>query len=269
MEEFLGGGKSGPGFNKFVFAQNDTSNYVRNVVMDASGSFFISSTTGNATRPALSAPQANLTVVESRQVADGTRMTRRASDYWLTSLGPLGSASLEGDPTGLKADSQQQPLAGTGYKFYRDVTAYGAKGDGVHDDTEAINAAVQDGKRCGLECGNTFKQGAIIYFPVRPSPSKVCPPRRSLITEPVYSLGHTRSAARLSSTFCCPCGFIHLLWTLTDRSLRARLYYTQFIGHPTNRPTILGCGTFSGIALMDTDPYIPGGQVQRHKLSSS
>jgi hypothetical protein len=106
MEEFLGRGKSGPGFNKFTFAQNDTSNYVRNVVMDASGSFFISNTTGNATRPALSAPQANLTVVESRQVADGTRMTRRASDYWLTSLGPLGSVSLEGDPTGLKTDSR-------------------------------------------------------------------------------------------------------------------------------------------------------------------
>jgi hypothetical protein len=61
-------------------------------------------------------------------------------------------------------------LAGSGYKFYRDVTAYGAKGDGVHDDTEAINAAVQDGKRCGLECGNTFTQGAIIYFPVCSEP---------------------------------------------------------------------------------------------------
>ncbi len=106
MEEFLGGGKPVPGFNKFVFAQNDTSNYVRNVVMDASGSFFASNTTGNATRPALSAPQANLTTVESRQVAHETRMTRRAADYWLTSLGPLGSVSLEVHMAGPETDSR-------------------------------------------------------------------------------------------------------------------------------------------------------------------
>jgi hypothetical protein len=60
----------------------------------------------------------------------------------------------------------KQPIAGNNYKFYRDVTEYGARGDGTTDDTEAINAAIQDGNRCGRECGNTFAQGAIIYFPV-------------------------------------------------------------------------------------------------------
>jgi hypothetical protein len=35
--------------------------------------------------------------------------------------------------------------------------------------TEAINAAIQDGNHYGEECVNTFTQGAIIYFPVRPS----------------------------------------------------------------------------------------------------
>lgn len=44
-------------------------------------------------------------------------------------------------------------------------------------------------------------------------------------------------------------------------ALAARYYYTQFIGHPINRPTILGCASFSGIGLIDTDPYIPRGQV--------
>jgi hypothetical protein len=60
----------------------------------------------------------------------------------------------------------KQPIAGGDYRFYRDVTEYGAKGDGTTDDAEAINAAIQDGNRCGQECGNTFSQGAIIYFPV-------------------------------------------------------------------------------------------------------
>jgi len=53
-----------------------------------------------------------------------------------------------------------------GYKFYRNVRDYGAKGDGTTDDVEAINAAISDGNRCGMECGNTFAQGALVYFPV-------------------------------------------------------------------------------------------------------
>ena len=54
-----------------------------------------------------------------------------------------------------------------GYRFFRNVkTHYHAAGDGSTDDTEAINAAIADGNRCGQECGNTFSQGAIIYFPV-------------------------------------------------------------------------------------------------------
>jgi hypothetical protein len=36
-------------------------------------------------------------------------------------------------------------------------------------------------------------------------------------------------------------------------------YFTQFIGDPTNKPTIKGLPTFQGIALIDTDVYIPGG----------
>ncbi|KAM7220345.1 Pectate lyase superfamily domain containing protein [Rhypophila decipiens] len=37
-------------------------------------------------------------------------------------------------------------------------------------------------------------------------------------------------------------------------------YFTQFIGDPSgSKPTIKGMPTFEGIALIDTDPYIPGG----------
>jgi glucan 1,3-beta-glucosidase len=34
-------------------------------------------------------------------------------------------------------------------------------------------------------------------------------------------------------------------------------YFTVFVGHPTSRPTIKGSKNFKGIALMDTDYYIP------------
>lgn len=77
-----------------------------------------------------------------------------------------------------------------------------------------MNAAVADGNRCGEDCGETFTQGAIVYFP--PGTYKICSPV-------------------------------------------IQYYYTQFIGDPNDPPTILGCDTFSGIALFDTDPYIPGG----------
>lgn len=38
-----------------------------------------------------------------------------------------------------------------------------------------------------------------------------------------------------------------------------RYYYTQFVGDPNNKPVIKGHPDFSGIALIDNDPYIPGG----------
>jgi hypothetical protein len=46
------------------------------------------------------------------------------------------------------------------------VKDYGASGRGDVDDSKAINAAIAEGNRCGKSCGNTFSQGAIIYFPV-------------------------------------------------------------------------------------------------------
>jgi glucan 1,3-beta-glucosidase len=36
-------------------------------------------------------------------------------------------------------------------------------------------------------------------------------------------------------------------------------YYTQFIGDANDWPTIKGLPEFKGIALIDSDVYIPGG----------
>lgn len=70
------------------------------------------------------------------------------------------------------ADFMQMPLAGDGYQFYRNVQDFGAMGDGVTDDTEAINRAVSyssssnSTERCGQSCGSTSVYGALVFFPV-------------------------------------------------------------------------------------------------------
>lgn len=125
-------------------------------------------------------------------------LLEKRSDYWLADI----------------AHGKMPFANATGYTFFRNVKSYGAVGDGVTDDTAAINKAVVDGNRCGANCGSTSTEGALVFFP----------PGTYLISTPIV-----------------------------------QYYYTQFVGDPNQLPTIKGSSNFSGIALIDTDFYIPGG----------
>lgn len=72
--------------------------------------------------------------------------------YWLEDIRHQGIAAFNADPGA--------------YQVFRNVKDFGAKGDGVTDDTAAIQAAISSGGRCAPgSCPSSTTTPAVVYFP--------------------------------------------------------------------------------------------------------
>ena len=73
-------------------------------------------------------------------------------EYWYADIKHRGIAAFNPNPQS--------------YEVFRNVKDYGAQGDGMTDDTDAINLAISDQGRCGPGgCASSTTTPAVVYFP--------------------------------------------------------------------------------------------------------
>ncbi|WYZ42264.1 hypothetical protein EsH8_V_001159 [Colletotrichum jinshuiense] len=114
---------------------------------------------GYTDQPAAAYRYGNISTADHEDIVSNATPTKHAAeDWWMARIHQRGSS----------------PFAPAGYKVWRNVKDYGAKGDGVADDTEAINLAISSGGRCDSQCTGSTIYPATVYFP--PGTYKVSSP---------------------------------------------------------------------------------------------
>ncbi|KAG6886032.1 hypothetical protein C0993_005216 [Termitomyces sp. T159_Od127] len=151
-------------------------------------------------------------------------------------LGPGTAAS--GDPYWLETIKHQGIAAynpnPTGYQVFRNVKDFGAKGDDKRYDSS---------------------------LSVQQYPQAIVVEEAPVLHQRQYLLFISRMLVFDAHVF-----YVHFddritpaLVTYLVSAPIVAYYYTQLIGDAKNPPTLLASASFSGMAVIDADPYIPGG----------
>lgn len=84
--------------------------------------------------------------------SSSVRLNDYCAPYWLEDIKHQGFASFNPNPRN--------------YTVFRNVIDFGAVGDGITDDTVAINRAISEGNRCAPGgCDSSTNAPAVVYFP--------------------------------------------------------------------------------------------------------
>ncbi|RDA91604.1 hypothetical protein CP533_4653 [Ophiocordyceps camponoti-saundersi (nom. inval.)] len=95
---------------------------------------------------------------------------RSAATYWMQHIERKGTVPWGDDPNykvreSLSCITYSIRIHRDLLQIFRNVRDFGATGDGTTDDTDAINRAVHEPRRCGERCNGSTTKNAIVYFP--------------------------------------------------------------------------------------------------------